>query len=179
MSTGIDGYRDALRTLCDTVRRVRPEQWDNPSPCPGWTAHDVVEHVIGAQRSLLAMLGEESAAREWDEIEAEVVGALLDPDLANRTIATPMGDLDGSDLLDMSVVEPLVHGWDLARALGEDPSLDEEAAARCLDIARRYEAVLRGPGMYGPARDDAGAASAGQALLAFLGRDAAPSYRSS
>lgn len=170
--TGVDHYRTALRDFGDTVRRVRPEQRDNPSPCPGWTARDVVEHVIGAQRTLLAILGAEPTGTRWDEVDAQVTAALADSGLATRTLATPAGELDGSALLDMSVVEPLVHGWDLARALGEHPVLDEEAAARCLAIARRYEAALRGPGMYGPPRAPRPAATAGQGLLAFLGRDA-------
>jgi hypothetical protein len=76
-----------------------------------------------------------------------------------------------ADLLALGVVEPLVHGWDLARAIGRDAELDDELAAGCLDVARRHEAVLRGPGMYGPALDDVPVAgSAGRALLAYLGR---------
>jgi uncharacterized protein (TIGR03086 family) len=78
--------------------------------------------------------------------------------------------MSGADLLDMAVVEPLVHRWDLARAIGADDTVDEELAARCLEIARRYAAVLRGPGMYGPELDPPAGAPAAAALLAYLGR---------
>ncbi|WP_214406015.1 TIGR03086 family metal-binding protein [Pseudonocardia lacus] len=174
---GIDRYRRALRGFGELVRAVPEDAWARPSPCPGWTAADVVEHVTGAQATLLALLGEGSdpidgpGIRErWLAAEARVLAALADPTVAGRRHDTPLGPMSSSDLLAASVVEPLVHGWDLARAIGVDDALDEELAAGCLDVARRHEAVLRGPGMYGPALDVPADAAAGRALLSFLGR---------
>lgn len=39
---------------------VPPDRWGAPSPCEGWTAHDVVTHVVDAH---LMQLGFASAAR--------------------------------------------------------------------------------------------------------------------
>jgi uncharacterized protein (TIGR03086 family) len=178
MSSGVDRYRTALRGFGETVRRARPDRWDRPSPCPGWTARDVLDHVIGAQGALLGMLGDDrplpaptDPVLAWAAVEDRVLAAIAAPDLPQRRIGTPAGDLDGDHLLDMGVVEPLVHGWDLARAVGEDAVLDEDLAARCLEIARQYEPALRAPGMYGPARPAPDGPGAGPALLGYLGRD--------
>jgi uncharacterized protein (TIGR03086 family) len=177
---GIERYRGALRAFGELVRAVRPQDWARPSPCPGWTAADVVGHVAGAQRTLLGMLGAPADGPDdpdgadprasWLAVEERVLAALDSPGLADRRHPTPLGELTGAELLDMSVVEPLVHRWDLARAVGADDTVDEDLAARCLDIAHRYAAVLRAPGMYGPELDARPDAPAGARLLAFLGR---------
>ncbi len=177
MSNGIERYRTALRAFGDVVARVPDERWAAPSPCPGWTARDVVEHMTGAQRALLALLGVEAGPAPedlraaWTAVEATVLTTLDDPALPHRPVPTPVGVLDGSELLDMSVVEPLVHRWDLATAVGVEATLDDTLAARCLEVARRYERALRAPGMYGPARPAPDGARPGQQLLAYLGRD--------
>ena len=33
------------------VEGVAPEDWDNPSPCEGWTARDVVGHLTTVGRA--------------------------------------------------------------------------------------------------------------------------------
>jgi len=174
---GVDRYRRALRSFGELVRAVPADGWARPSPCPGWSAADVVEHVVAAQRTLLQLLGADpgreaaSDVRErWSDVEARVLVALDDPSVVGRRHATPLGEVGGAELLDACVVEPLVHRWDLARAVGADDAVDEELAAVCLAVARRYSAVLRGPGMYGPELAAPADAPAGPALLAYLGR---------
>jgi uncharacterized protein (TIGR03086 family) len=177
MTTGIDRYRTALSTFGDLVGRVDDRQWDAPSPCPGWSVRDVVEHMTGAHRTLLTMLGAAApepppATREaWEDTEAAVRTAIADPTLAEREFAGPAGQLTGSELLDMSLVEPLVHGWDLATAIGADAAIDPECAARALAVGKQHEAMLRAPGMYGPAVAPPADADIGEQLLAYLGRD--------
>ena len=33
---------------------LREDEWDMPSECPGWTVRDIVSHMIGTERTLLA-----------------------------------------------------------------------------------------------------------------------------
>lgn len=68
------------------------------------------------------------------------------------------------------MIEPLVHTWDLARAVGVTAALDEEAVETCLaavaPVADRFAAT----GMYAPARPVPAGAGAPGRLLALLGR---------
>jgi uncharacterized protein (TIGR03083 family) len=80
---GIDRYRAALRGFGALVRAVPADGWSRPSPCPGWTAADVVDHVAGAQATLLALLGEgpgpvegRDVRERWLGVEARVLSAL-------------------------------------------------------------------------------------------------------
>ncbi len=53
--TTSETYRAALAPLTDVVEGVA--DWDAPAPCDGWTAHDVLHHVVTTQRALLADRG--------------------------------------------------------------------------------------------------------------------------
>lgn len=52
MSTLGRVYIDALNSFADAAAQLSPEQWTATSPCPGWTAGDVVAHVIGIEREM-------------------------------------------------------------------------------------------------------------------------------
>ena len=39
-------YRRRAEAFERKVAAVRPEQWDNQSPCEKWTAKDVVDHIV-------------------------------------------------------------------------------------------------------------------------------------
>lgn len=45
-------YTDALNSFADAAAQLSPGQWVATSPCPGWTAGDVVAHVIGIEREM-------------------------------------------------------------------------------------------------------------------------------
>ena len=68
----------------------------------------------------------------------------------------------------------LVHGWDLAVALGRPAALDPADAQVALDWFAGEEDVYRAAGMIGPRLPTAPGADAGTRLLAAFGRTAAP-----
>ena len=61
----------------------------------------------------------ESAARA-------VRAAFAAPGALERTVHHLMGEIPGSRLLLMRTADSIVHSWDLATAIGVDPSLDEQ-----------------------------------------------------
>jgi hypothetical protein len=44
--TAADEHRSVARVFTDRVRGTDPEAWDNPAPCEGWAARDVVRHLV-------------------------------------------------------------------------------------------------------------------------------------
>lgn len=48
----VDTLVGAWRDIRELVAGFTDEQWSAPSPCPGWTAHDVVAHIIGTEEML-------------------------------------------------------------------------------------------------------------------------------
>lgn len=45
-------YTEALNSFADAATQLSPAHWVANSPCPGWTAADVVAHVIGIEREM-------------------------------------------------------------------------------------------------------------------------------
>jgi uncharacterized protein (TIGR03086 family) len=91
-------------------------------------------------------------------------------DAFDRPHQTPLGEMPGAVLGGFTALDILVHGWDLARATGQEPAMDEVAAAAMLAFAREAvtddtRAPLIGPEL--PARDDA---SVTDRLVAYMGR---------
>ena len=111
--------------------------WDRDSPCPGWQARDVLEHVIGFHDVLLLRpLGRkperprDDPQQRWDLTYQQLREALGDPGLFQRLVSVPAVErhpatqLDASKLIPRLTRDVLVHTWDLARAVGADDSLD-------------------------------------------------------
>ena len=66
-----------------------------------------------------------------------------------------------------------MHSWDLARATGQQPRLDEDFARQMLAGMQPIEAMLRDSGQYGPAVPVADDAPVVDRLMGFVGRDPA------
>lgn len=154
--------------------------WDDPSPCEGWTAADVVAHVIETERDFLARRGIDVGAAPdlrdpldaWTNHLAAVRRLLADATLVTATydgwfgptsIENMMNDFYGWDLA--------VHGWDLASATGQGNPITEDLAESLDKGADAWGAALYGEGVCGTAVAIDPGADATDRLLARLGRD--------
>ena len=44
-----------LQELIDVLETIAPEEWDLPTPCPGWSVHDLAAHILGDEAGQLSM----------------------------------------------------------------------------------------------------------------------------
>jgi uncharacterized protein (TIGR03086 family) len=79
-------------------------------------------------------------------------------------------DLPCREYLLQMLTDAEVHGWDLAKATGQDPSLDADVVPVVLASVEENEALIRGSGVFGDAVDVGGSASDADRLLGLLGR---------
>ena len=99
--------------------------------------------------------------------------ALLDdPETAEREHDLPhIGRMSLEQAIDMIYISDVfLHRWDLARATGQDETLDPDKCAEMLEGMLPMDEVLRESGEYGPrvyVPDDADVQTK---LLAFIGR---------
>ena len=176
--------RQALELNIDLIAGLTEEHLNMATPCAGWTVLDVLQHQVdqtlafaeGARgRSTevsLSMNGDPLGA--YRNVAAQVTDAFHASGLLARKIEFPgYGMQRGSIVVAAHFVDNLVHAWDLAKAIGIDPTLDEEAATIALGFAVKYpnDPTVRGPGAaFGepvPVRDDAPVTDR---LVALLGR---------
>lgn len=155
--------------------------WSAPAPVEGWTARDVVTHLIEWPAGFLASAGIELDPVPTDPVEgwtahSERLQRLFDdsPDLIID--GTPMGPQPVAALLDQIYTgDVFLHSWDLARASGQAPPLDEETCAAMLAGMATIEGPMRDSGQFGPAVPVADGRSAMDRLIGFVGRD--PDWR--
>jgi uncharacterized protein (TIGR03086 family) len=95
------------------------------------------------------------------------------PGALERTVTHPMmGDIPATMLFDMRMTELAVHGWDLARAIGADETLDPDVVAALLAFCEPLAATLPSTGAFGsgPSGSVPDSALAQTRLLDLLGR---------
>ena len=90
-TTTVTPYRAALTPLSDIVATVT--DWAAPSPCEGWSALDVLDHVLTTQRALLTARGltlPPPADLAADPVAAWAAHAATVAGLASQTLPGPV-----------------------------------------------------------------------------------------
>jgi uncharacterized protein (TIGR03086 family) len=177
-------YRRLAAAMTARVNGVGGSGWEQPSPCAGWTARDVLRHVVEVQRWPLEAAGagvddipssDADVVAAWDAASSKLAGLLDDAGKAAVEIEVAVaGWMSAAAAVNLIVCGDLtVHTWDLARATGQDEHLDpaEVASMRAAVDAIGME-KLRRFGLYSSALIPPSGADAQTELLAYLGRRA-------
>lgn len=182
MSDAIDRYQLVATGFDERVKAVRPDQWDAPSPCEGWTARDVVAHVVRNHQSMAAAAtGGEAAesapdvdpAQAWSAAYDGMRALTDDPEMLSKTVNGPTGPVPLEQALGSLVsMDTHIHTWDLARAVGGDEHLDPGIVHMAFQMLQPMDAMIRQPGIFGPKLDPPAGADEQTQLLYFLGRRA-------
>ena len=175
-------HRRFAGDLAAVARSV--EDWAAPAPVPGWTARDVVGHLVDWFPAFLAGGGQalpagpgvaEDPVAAWQH-QADAVQALLAEHGEEPFTHPQAGSHRLADAVDrFYTADVFMHTWDLARASGQEVALDEEFAGRLLAGMRPIEDLMRGSGQYGPAVPVPDDAPVVDRLMGFIGRD--PAWR--
>jgi uncharacterized protein (TIGR03086 family) len=127
------------------LRLVGPDDWRRPTPCSEWDVRALVNHVVGANvryRLVLhgASIEQVEATRTVDHLGEDplasfvatadgVVACFHEDGALERIGHHASGDRTGHELLSMRILDAAIHGWDLARAIGADETLDDDVVA--------------------------------------------------
>jgi uncharacterized protein (TIGR03086 family) len=180
--------RHAAARFDELVAGIREPQWNDPTPCPGWTVRTLVNHVAVEDLWAAELLAGRTIAEVGDRLDGDQLGAVpLDrwheamrgalsaasaPGAMLGTVHLSFGDVPGSEYAMQLFADHLVHGWDLAVALGGPAGLDPDDAAAALAWFAEREDAYRAAGMIGPHLPAPPDADAGTRLLAAFGRTA-------
>ena len=185
----------AAREMTRLVNGVRDDQLGDPTPCTRYTLGDLLQHVRGlAEAFTLAGRKEQPSGGsqpppegdatllpdDWREETADWLGQLIDTwsDPASWEGSGWIAGFEApaSALGITAANELVVHGWDVARASGQQLVLDDAALAP----SREFVAMMSGPGSdeargeaFGPALPVPVGASSLDAIIAGNGRDPA------
>ena len=175
-------YRRRADAFERRVATVAPDRWSSQSPCADWTARDIVRHVVDMHGVMLMPLARRlSTAPSYADdplaafraARADIQNVLDDAALCALQTSAPIGRLTVEQHIDLvASADLVVHGWDLARATGQDPTIDPAEVESAWQAVRSADdTVLRSHGAFAPAIELPADAPLQDRLLAFLGRD--------
>lgn len=175
-------YAAADRPLTALLEGLPDAAWSAPSPCEGWTARDVVAHLVDTQRDFLAGHGAElggapapgaDPAEVWRDHAGRVAAALTDDALVDKPLDGLFGPTTvGETLARFYVWDMVVHRWDVARAAGVDAGLTDDELDRIEAGADGFGEALHMDGICAPEVEPAPGTDRTGRVLARLGRRA-------
>lgn len=184
-------HRRSLELAGTMLHRVTGLDLTRPTPCAGWDLRQLIEHLIGQNHGFAEAVGGpadasagafaprafgDDPAGHWDasadRVEQSFAAAVLDRRVLLPEVSTELR-LPTATVIGFHLVDTVVHGWDVATALGLPYQPDKDLVAAALGPA---EQVPDGPGRLRPGAPFAPALAVGGTgddwlrLLALLGR---------
>ncbi|MGH3241054.1 MAG: TIGR03086 family metal-binding protein [Spirillospora sp.] len=170
------------------ARGVPQDRLSHPTPCAEFDLRTLVNHLVlctshGLEhRALRKELPNELTARDftadaaWSEDYAaqldRAVAAWADPAVWGGEI----GGTPAPDIAAMLILEMALHGWDVAKATGQEYRVSPEAGRFVLQVVEQYAEMYRQYDGFGAAVPLPGAGTAPfERALAASGRD--PGWR--
>ncbi|MER5421617.1 TIGR03086 family metal-binding protein [Streptosporangium roseum] len=181
-----EAYRRTLDDFGALVHRIRPEQWENKTPCVDWDVRALVNHVVGENRWAPELLAGRSVSDLGDALDGDLLGddplkafdtsavaaaqAAGDERSLTCVVHLSFGDVRGEEYITELFADALIHTWDLARAIGADERLDPELVEACAAWFARAEEGYRQAGVIGEQQPVASGTDSQTRLLASWGR---------
>lgn len=180
----LDSHGRTLAGFDRTVRLVRADQWDNPTPC--WTVRDVVNHIVSEQLwvphlldgATLAEVGDRydgdvlghDPVRAWSEASMNARRAWTEEGATERTVHLSFGASDASLYGWQMTTDLAVHAWDVAVGIKIPQPIEDDVAEELIPIARPMIEAAQGTGILAPPAEVSDTASASERIVALCGR---------
>src|SRR3954451_277460 len=175
----IDALDHAFQHAEGVIGQVRPDQYDNRTPCDQWSVRDLLEHTIGvvaglgaaasAQPAAAFELGDDPAAQFRDAAKTSI-DAWRTPGVLDRVIETGPRPMPGRVLAGINLLDTATHTWDIATATGQSAKLPDDVAATALEASHSIISPEIRAGRFGPEVAVPPGADVTDQLVAFLGR---------
>ena len=186
MVTVADWHARALAATGRIVAGIPADRWQARTPCPEWDVRGLVSHLVSGNLWAAELGAGGTIEQVGDRLDGDVLGA--DPAAAYAASASAASDVfrrpgalaapcavsygpvPGRVYAGHRLIDVLIHGWDLATASGQDPTLDDELVEACRQVAEPQVGQLRASGAFAGGQPVPPDASAQARLLAMLGR---------
>jgi uncharacterized protein (TIGR03086 family) len=137
----------ALAVIQPVLRSLTEADRGKPTPCADFTAHELVEHLLGSLVQLASLAGasltipeQGSAEDKVSVLAGQMIEAWRNVDLEG-TLPFGEGQAPAAFLASIVPVELLLHGWDLAQSTGQKLGVSDEVVAYVREIG---EGLIKG-----------------------------------
>jgi len=197
MSSVVDLDRRAVEVSAGIAARITPGQLTWPTPCAGWNLADLLSHMIAQHYGFAAAAegnGADPSAWQVHPVAADassayaaaarrVIAAFAAADVLQRSFWLPeiRGgiSLRARTAIGFHLVDYVVHGWDVAAALGVQADYPPDVVDAALAIAEQVPddaTRLAAGAAFQPARPVPAGETRMRRMLLLLGRS--PSWPS-
>lgn len=180
----------ACDSTADVLGLITDDGWGAPSRCAGWTVRQAGNHLVGALLLLARVARREpidpaeldaQRTAETDHLgqdpvgsfrraAAGVAGTFGDSGVLEQRFDIPGPGTTGLQLASISMLEVLVHGWDMASGAGVPYQPDDAVVTAAQTYAMSAISEVPRGGPFGPVAPVAADADPFTALLGYLGR---------
>jgi uncharacterized protein (TIGR03086 family) len=164
------------------ISGVNADQFDRATPCRDWNVRQLLTHTLGVVANMgHGALGEETRdimefplsddpGTQFKTIAADTLAAWRSLDLGVE-VNVGAGPMPAAAAIGINLVDTLTHSWDIARATGQDETIDADLAAATLAVGQGFinEQIRSFAGIEAEVAV-ASDASPTERLVAFLGR---------
>ncbi len=189
------GYHWAGQRIAEITPPITSADLTAPTPCEKWDLSQLLNHQIGVVGMMAGRItssqsataaGPGSVAQQLADADADVIGtdpatayaAAVDkaraawrtPGVLDRTCVLPLGEVPVRTAATVAVTDVVVHGWDVARALGKPAEIPPALAESILELVRPIAEGIRGRAFGPEITDLPPGATPSDHLVAFLGR---------
>jgi uncharacterized protein (TIGR03086 family) len=162
---------------------------DTPTPCSTWDLRHLVNHAVNAVGIAAGVLSGvddrdpwtgsaelladtdipwPDAAGSYDEVTGAVIGAAR-AGAMGQSFFLHQSQMPGAVMVHSVAFDSAIHGWDIAKATGQDPTIPAEIAEHFIPLASGLPDAVRGL-VFAPAVEVPADAPASDRLVALLGR---------
>lgn len=186
-ATELTTFQGVSDSIAAAISQATPAQLAAPSPCAGWSARDVLNHMIGATDMFAACArGEQHPFPDWSAMPdwvgddpaasyrrsaAALTGAFAAQGVLAGKVSMPWGDMPAAFAVNLIMADNAAHAWDLARATGLTIEIQAAAADTALTtLQASVSPEFRAAGFYGPEQAAPEDAATLDRVAAFTGR---------
>lgn len=182
-----DLFQRALDRYGRLVHSVGDDQWHDQTPCTEWDVRMLVNHLVSENLWMPPLLDGKTIADVGNSLDGDLLGQ--DPrsawdgsaDLVSQAVrAVPLdrgvhlsyGVVPAQHYIFELFTDLTIHGWDLARSIGADRTLDAESVDLLYSHYKPREDALKSSGLFGERITPPPGADRQTQLLAVFGREA-------
>jgi uncharacterized protein (TIGR03086 family) len=182
-----DLYARSVNNFAALVTQVGDDQWQLSTPCTDWNVRQLVNHLVYEEMWSAPLFDGATIADVGDRFEGDLLGddpqttaataaatatgAVLTPGAMDRTVHLSFGDTPAEEYVSQLFADHVVHGWDLAVAIGADRAIDPDTLAYLVPWFEQREEMYRGGGAIAPRVELGADASEQDRFIAAFGRD--------
>ncbi|GII97216.1 TIGR03086 family metal-binding protein [Sinosporangium siamense] len=173
--------------LSRLVHGTRPGQFGDPTPCADYDVRALINHVNYVSVLFVGLAKKQDMPADGDYLGDDWTPEVLDTRIAALLDAwsspaayegvSPGFGLPMDHVAKMAIFDMAVHGWDLARATGQDFAVDDEVIKVSEELIKAMAPTGRQMGVFGEEKPVPADATPFERVLALSGRD--PEWRPS